>query len=89
MTYKNEMHITDADFITDEARHTMEILTWAKQEDDLDEAINGILGDAPTPWEINDLLENGQENIADYISMGCDTWDDIVKNAMRNMEQKC
>lgn len=87
MIYAMCTHITDADFLTEDARATVEVCDWAGLADELDEAVNAILGRAPTPESINWLLETQQKCIAGHL--GQPDWDYIRKTALQRMEQKC
>lgn len=87
MIYSMEGYITEVMFLTNEAKDTVRTCEWAYLDGELDYYINSYLGDAPTPEQINEFLENGRDNFAEYL--GYDSWDDIAKIALRNMEQKC
>lgn len=86
MTYAMQSFIGDVDFLTDEALNTVEICLWAHLEDDLDTAINEILGAHPTPEDINELLETQRDFIADYL--GQPDWECLRKMALQNMVRK-
>lgn len=82
MKVQLEINLTDSEFLSEESEQTVWTLERAGLLDVLEEQINDVLGECPTPYDVNEFLEEHRDQIAGL----CDvpSWGFISELACHN-----